>query len=668
MGDNVVDPFEDVDSEEELEKPPTPEIHHGGDSPEAPAAFSDISDNEREEAREDEAVMKPHEEASEKASENDENTSSAQEESKIESSKVVVTQQEGSPLYDQEISPVSSTAEREEEDVDASEKGDKDVSMNEGERSEIIERNSTDLTRSKQESSLGSAEGNDEASRETAVASETTEEKREEQTSGNTAERRRRISSSAGTDDDLDMPISPLGLGLSGTESEIVDDILKSDVSKLLPDVKEDPREESTGKRDDEEETKEEKESTEAEPTVQDEEGFESDEEAGDQLIADIFGASDEEEEFVGFGQEDIEVTKKKKGARDRKHHSLSMGSEVDDEEGKSAQGDDLEKMVVPKPTAKDKEADSDSDDDAFDNKSVFVSDFDLMIQKKKEMNKTMRRKRKNVDIISDSDDAIAAMITQMKEAVEEDQMLNGAKQVATKKLKMLPSVLRHLHKSDLQMTFLDLGVLPVLKDWLSPLPDGSLPHLQIREGLLKTLDEFPSLDGRALKMSGIGKAVMYLCRHPKETRQNKKLAGKLINEWARPIFGVTSNFKSLSREEREERDYQNMSKKRRLSSVDSEGGKTPKSIDSALQSDKKAVRPGDKGFVMRARVPMPSNKDYVVRPQNNIERTDFSRKPQKSMNRYEKQKRKFDEKKKLLNQGSQRAVGISIEGRKMAL
>ena len=57
--------------------------------------------------------------------------------------------------------------------------------------------------------------------------------------------------------------------------------------------------------------------------------------------------------------------------ARDRKHHSLSMGSEVDDEEGKSAQGDDLEKMVVPKPTAKVKEADSDSDDDAFDNKSV---------------------------------------------------------------------------------------------------------------------------------------------------------------------------------------------------------------------------------------------------------------------------------------------------------
>jgi len=59
------------------------------------------------------------------------------------------------------------------------------------------------------------------------------------------------------------------------------------------------------------------------------------------------------------------------------------------------------------------------------------------------------------------------------------------------------------------------------------------------------------------------------------------------VDEWARPIFGVTSNFKSMSREEREERDYQNMSKRRRLSSAE-EGGKTPRSIDRALQGEKK--------------------------------------------------------------------------------
>lgn len=577
------------------------------------------------------------------------------------------------PLYDQEISPVSETAEGIERDENNSEKTEKEASITEKESDSVASNTLTEITSKSvdntQEPSEHNVEGKHEPSGVTEKSNICEPEGRTDEKSNDpegTNERRRTISSGAVTDDDLEMPISPLGLGLSGTESDIVDDILKSDVSNLLPDMRHETKEripDYTEEKADDEEGKEEKNDGEGE------DGSEPDEEAGEQLIADIFGASDEEEEFVGFGQEDIEVTKKKKGVRDKKQQSASVGSEVDDEEAKSSQDNNLEKMTVPKPTSnKAGDSDDDDDDDDVDDRSVFVSDFDLMIQKKKEMNRTFTRKRKNVDIINDSDDAIARMISQMKDAAEEDRLLNGAKQAATKKLQMLPNILKHLHKAGLQMTFLDLGVLNVLKDWLNPLPDNSLPHLQIREGLLKVLAEFPPMDARALKMSGIGKAVMYLCRHPKETRENKKIAGKLINDWARPIFGVTSNFKSLSREEREERDYQNMSKKRRLSSVDSEGGKTPKSIDSALQNEKKAVRPGDKGFVIRARVPMPSNKDYVVRPQSAMDRVDFNKKPQKTMNRFEKQKRKFDDKKKLLNQGSQRAVGISLEGRKMAL
>ncbi|KAJ0824696.1 putative transcription regulator IWS1 family [Helianthus annuus] len=155
-----------------------------------------------------------------------------------------------------------------------------------------------------------------------------------------------------------------------------------------------------------------------------------------------------------------------------------------------------------------------------------------------KELFKMGKKKKKTEKTAMEIAIVVEKIMAELEVAAEEDANLNRASKPAINKLIKLPFLIEALSKKQLQLEFLDHGVLTLLKNWLEPLPDGSLPNRNIRTF---PIDLYQDDRREQLKKSGIGKvgliivsklAVMFMSKSDEETASNRKLAKDLVDKW----------------------------------------------------------------------------------------------------------------------------------------
>lgn len=162
--------------------------------------------------------------------------------------------------------------------------------------------------------------------------------------------------------------------------------------------------------------------------------------------------------------------------------------------------------------------------------KNESIAEFDSVVASFK------GKRNKNDYDEAEADEMIIAVAREMKDAAVKDLEANNSQQPAMSKLKVLPKVTDLLKKSYLYEQMLENDILEPIKLWLEPLPDGSLPSINIRKLMFEVLPKMP-ISIEQLRDSRLGRVVMFYSKCEQETNDIRRKAGELINLWSQPLL-----------------------------------------------------------------------------------------------------------------------------------
>ncbi|KAJ0051784.1 hypothetical protein Pint_03525 [Pistacia integerrima] len=421
-----------------------------------------------------------------------------------------------------------------------------------------------------------------------------------------------------------------------------------------------------------------------------------------DNFIVDDFGREMEERKRKKWGKEGKESNKRVKVEKDRR-----LGKASGSKSGKKGNIKDSDKMLnemwnavaPPGDSEDDQEGVRTVDDDNFiddtgvDPNDRYGSDNELRFahdapqaeegdedEEINELFKMGKKKKKSEKSPAEIALLVENVMAELEVTAEEDAELNRQNKPAINKLKKLSLLIEVLSKKQLQQEFLDHGVLTLLKNWLEPLPDGSLPNTNIREAILKILTDFPidleQYDRREqLKKSGLGKVIMFLSKSDEETTSNRKLAKDLVDKWSRPIFNKSTRFEDMKNNDDDRVPFRRPSVKKPTNKSAAMESRDGDFDDLVISRDRKSGQSSfgqqasrqDSAMRQHASRPEATPLDFLVRPQSKIDPEEIRARAKQVMQ--DQRRMKMNKKLQQLKAPKKKqmqATKLSVEGRGM--
>ena len=90
----------------------------------------------------------------------------------------------------------------------------------------------------------------------------------------------------------------------------------------------------------------------------------------------------------------------------------------------------------------------------------------------------------------------------------------------------------------------MDNNLLEGVRRWLEPLPDKSLPALDIQKEFFPALKKMEFIDTSVLKESRLGRVILFYTKCKRVTPDIQRAANDLVSAWSRPIIKRSASYR----------------------------------------------------------------------------------------------------------------------------